>query len=328
VRAGQDFHFGFADSLLAEVGNVEQKRLHFEPEAILQAYENVKPVARRLGVLAPGPRLAGLCYTHVAALGAEIVFPRDGEPKPLPILRSSEEIPRLAEPRDYLSAPLIQARLQVWRRLKERCPDAVDSIGHQLEGPATTAVLIMGSDFLRLPYDQPGFAHRLLDFSTRSALNYARAISEFLGAPIRPGPKGMPDDFAGIFAPGKFEEFVVPYWERVFEGLEATERHLHSELLRVEHLRFLKQLRIDSFDPSADQYLTPELLRRYCPCPFECRIQSWEIHNLSAAELEKMYRRISSFRPHSISFYMQRLEDEPKIRHLLAVARELQEEAS
>jgi len=116
---------------------------------------------------------------------------------------------------------------------------------------------------------------------------------------------------------------VVPCWNQVYEELEATDRHLHSELLRVEHLRFLRQLRIDSFDPSADQYLTPELLHEHCPCRFQSRILSWQIHNLPVRELGKLYRRISSFQPYTISFYMERLEDERKIRYLLDVAREL-----
>jgi len=68
------------------------------------------------------------------------------------------------------------------------------------------------------------------------------------------------DDFAGMFPPAMFNEFVVPYWEETYQGLKATRRSLHSELLRVEHLPYLEQLKIRTSDPSADQYLTPALL--------------------------------------------------------------------
>jgi hypothetical protein len=120
-----------------------------------------------------------------------------------------------------------------------------------------------------------------------------------------------------------FAEFVAPYWERLYQGLQATQRSLHSELLRAEHLPFLKELKIEYYDPSADQYLTPELLRKHCPAKFACCIHNWHVNDLSAQELQAMYRRLATFEPYVISFHLQKLEDEPKIRALLEVAREL-----
>ena len=80
------------------------------------------------------------------------------------------------QPDDYLASPVISQRLSLYERLKERRPDASPTIGHPLEGPVTTAVLLMGQEFLVLPYDDPDRAHALLRFSVASALNYARAI--------------------------------------------------------------------------------------------------------------------------------------------------------
>jgi len=318
---GQEFGFGFTDPLIAEVGGIKQNKLHFDVEAILKAYEKIKPLTRRLGVEPPTPRLAGFCYPHIASLGAEIVFAEDAEPKPFPMIKRPEEIDALTEPKDYLAAPLLQERLKICYEIKRRCPQSPNFIGHPLEGPITTAVLLMGSDFLTLPYDDPKRAHKFLEFCTKSALNYARTISEYFNQPLQ--SNGFPDDFGGMFPPKIFEEFVVTYWEEIFQGLKASERSLHSELLRVEHLPFLKELNIQYFDPSADQYLTPELLHQHCPCKFQSRILSWQIHNLSAEELEALYKKIARFKPYAISFSMDRLEDEPKIKHLLEVARRM-----
>lgn len=319
----QPFSFGFADSALAEAGRVPLRALHFDVDAICRACEAIGPVAERLNIDPPRPRLAGLAYVPLAALGAEVVFPEDGEPNVAPMLGSREEIDRLQEPSDYLAAELIQKRLALVEELRKRHPEAGGSIGHLVEGPVTTATLLLGERFLTLPYDDPARAHRLLEFSVRSAVNYARAISQRTGAGIRPGPRGFPDDFAGMFPPEKFSEFVVPYWDRMYRGLEATERNLHSELLRAEHMPFLKQLGIGVFDPGADQYLTPEILREHCPTRFHLLIQSWHIRDLSASELGEMYRHLASFRPHVISFNMTSLGEEAKIRRLLEVAREM-----
>lgn len=320
---GQAFEFGFTDSLLAEVAGVGQRDLHFDVAAICKAYEAIKPVAKRLGVEAPKPRLAGFAYSHIAALGAKIIF-TEYEPKPLPLISSPEEIDSLGEPKDYLQVGLIRERFRTSAELKRRFQETTHFVGHMYEGPVTSAVLLLGQSFLTLPYDDPARAHRLLQFCVISALNYARAITEHFGeinSPFMPG--GFPDDFAGMFGPDLFKEFVVPYWEQLYEGIKAPQRMLHSELLRVRHLPFLKQLKIDYYDPGVDQYLTPELLRAHCPTNFQCRITEWEVRDLDVKALQMRYRYLAEFEPYSIMFFLTRLQDEPKIKALLDVAQEL-----
>lgn len=319
----QPYVFGFADTALAEAGGVPLDALHRDVEAICRCYEQIAPLARRLNVAPPAPRLAGFSYCHVSALGAEIIFAEGSEPNVIPLLKSPEDIDALEEPDDYLTRGVIPARLSVLERLRRRYPNAVRSIGHPYEGPVTTAALLMGPDFFRLPYEDPVRAHRLLLFCVRSAVNYSRALRNILGELIAPGPVSIPDDFAGIFAPDTFAAFVTPYWDRMYEALQSTKQYLHSELLRPAHLSFLAALDIAEFDPSADQYVTPELLRAQCPVPFTGRIQSWDIANRSCEELQAMYRRIAACRPTRISFYMTFLHEEDKIAAILETAREL-----
>jgi len=304
--------FSFSDSLLAEAGGVPQRSLHTDLEAISEAYSAVKPLAKRLGVEAPVPKLAGFSYAHLAALGCEISF--EGlEPTVSPLFRSPAAIDDLREPEDYLESEIIQQRIKLCKKLHKRYPRSPKNyIGALLEGPVTTAVMIMGSQFLVLPYDDPDRAHRLLKFCTQSAINYANAIREYFGTPIKPKPQGLCDDFAGMFPPAMFNEFVVPYWEETYQGLKATRRSLHSELLRVEHLPYLEQLKIRTFDPSADQYLTPALLHEYCPCEFECRILSWHIRDSAEERMEKIYRDIAKYNPRRIRFSMTSLRQEPR----------------
>ena len=320
---GQAFNFGFVDSLLAETARVPLDALHRDVDAICRGVDETRPLADRLGVEPPLPHLAGFAYPHVSALGAETVFAEGSEPNVIPMIRRPEEIDRLAEPQDYLAAGVVPERLRTLDALLARRPDAVRTIGHTFEGPITTAALLMGQDFFLLPYDDPKRAHRLLSFCVDSACRYARAISARLGSPIEPALVGMPDDFAGMFPPALFAEFVVPYWERLYSGLEATERFLHSELLREGHLPFLKPLGIGIFDPSADQYVTTALLRERCPVPFTARIQSWDLRDHTAAELQALYRELASHEPVSITFHMTSLDEEEKVAALLETAREL-----
>ena len=218
---------------------------------------------------------------------------------------------------------MVPGRLRLAEQLKQRLPDAMVHIGHDFEGPATTAALMMGQSFFTLPYDDPERAHRLLEFVTRSAVNYAKTIRAHQDRPVTGGRQGMADDFAGMFQPELFVEFVVPYWNRMYEGLEAESRFLHSELLRQPHLAYLRQIALDVYDPSVDQYLTPEILKQSCPCAFTLRMWPAEVRDHSADELTAMYRRRASFGPESISFGLSYLSEEPKVAALLDVAREL-----
>jgi len=320
---GNRYSFGLAEYLMTEITGIPLSQMHFDAKAIVKGYESLKPLAERLGIAPPVPRMLGFTYPHIASLGAEMIFSGE-EPTPVPMIKAPEDIDNLREPEDYLKAPLIQKKLSVWKELKSLSPETPNFIGHLYEGPITTAVLLMGEKFLTLPYDDPKMAHKLLSFCTESALHYAEAIKNYFGEKIEPGPVGIPDDFAGMFTPAIFEEFVVPYWERLYQGMKATERYLHSELLRKEHLHFFKVLDIKTFDPSADQYLTPEILTDYCPCDFEFRIKSWEIDNLSPEELVEHYKKIQHYHPASVNFSMSFLRQEEKIKKLLKVAREME----
>ena len=322
----QKFGFGIAESLMAEKAGVSLKSLHFDLEAMIKTAEAVKPLAAELGVPAPDPHIAGFGYPHVAALGAPVEFPEDGEPNVFPIIKTPADIDNLKEPDDYLAAPLIQTRLSLVAELGRRNKNwASQRIGHPMEGPVTTAVLLMGDDFLMLPYDDPKRAHRLLEFCTESALHYIQALHRHFNGdvPMAPGPGGIPDDFAGMLPPDMFDEFVIHYWDSFYTGMQSTSRGLHSELLREAHLPFLKSAKIDRFDPGADQYLTPELLSRKCPCPFQTLIKSWEINDMNSDQLENYYRDIAKCKPFHIRFVLDRMENLDKIKRLLKVAREL-----
>ncbi len=322
---GPRISFGFMDSLLAEVAGIPQAALHLDVDAILRAYEAVQPIARRLGIDPPRPRLAGLAYPHVSTLGCKVTISYDAqEPYVTPCIRRPEDIDHLAEPADYLAGGIVPQRLALCEQIQRRCPEAPAFVGHDYQGPVTTAALLMGQDFFMLPYDDPARAHRLLDFCVRSALNYSRAIRTRLGQATGSRPVGMPDDFAGMFPPEVFAEFVVPYWERMYAGQQATRRHLHCEMLREGHLRYLAGLKISEYDPSVDHYLAPQVLQRSCPVPYGLRIWPSEVVVRSPRELADMYRRLAGFGPTFIMFHLDSLANLPKIEAILQVARRLE----
>lgn len=321
---GQRYSFGIANNILAELAGVRHYDMHVEVDAVIRAADAVAPLAGRLGIEPPRPALYGMSYCHAATLGCPIVNgPGLLEPGCQPCLKSPADIDRLREPKDYLATPLVAQRLALVEELRRRRADASDNIGHDYEGPATTAALMLGPAFFMLPHDDPKRAHRLMEFVTRTAVNYTRVLRARQGHPFGGRPEGICDDFAGIFPPEQFAEFVAPYWEMLYQGLDATERHLHSELLREGHLKHLAGLKIASYDPSVDQFLPADVLKRSCPVPYGLRIWPSQVQSLPTEELVDMYRRYARDGTQFIMFHMHRLQDEPKIVEMLRVAREL-----
>jgi hypothetical protein len=320
--AGIPYQFGFFDSLAAELAGVPMAAMHTDVDAMIAGADAMGPLAERLGVPWPAPHIADLAYVHVSTLGAKVDLPPGAaEPSVSPCIRTSADIDGLREPGDYLAAGLVPRRLKLVAELRRRRPGASPSIGHDMEGPATTAALLMGPEFFTLPHDDPARARKLLAFCTRSALNYARLINDLQGTPLTSDVE-FPDDFAGMFSPSVFRDFVMPCWEQIYRELGATRRSVHCELLRPGHLPMLEELKINSYDPSVDQYLQADDLRRHCRVGYGLRIWPSWVQDKSAEELVALYRRFLADRPQYIMFHLHRPADEPKIAALLSVARE------
>ncbi len=242
---GQPFSFSIANTVGAELAGVSHYSCHVDIDSMIKAAEAMIPLCERLGVPTPRPGMWGMSYNHVSTLGVEIVNgPDKMEPSTKPCIHSVEQIDDLREPDDYLQAGIVPERLAVLRKLVAKWPDANNSIGHPMEGPVTSAVMMMGPDFFMLPYDDPARTHRLMQFITTSTIKFVRILRKELGQPEIARRQGMPDDFAGMFRPELFKEFVMTYWEQVYEELGAPEGTLmlHSELLREEYLLFLEEL--------------------------------------------------------------------------------------
>jgi len=197
-----------------------------------------------------------LAYASLTALGAEITYPPDGEPMvSRPIINSPADLDRLPHLEDVAAAGWIPHLIDMWKYLCEQEGEAVPlSLGN--EGPVTAAVLLRGSEFLMDLHEEPEFVHRVLRRVSDLFILTERTRREVLGQPASGGPVGIADDFAGLLTPPLYREFVVPYYNHIYESLGAERRSLHSELLRPVHLPMLAEFRLDHFDPHTDQHLT------------------------------------------------------------------------
>jgi uroporphyrinogen-III decarboxylase len=205
-------------------------------------------------IVGADPHVAVPAYAQAAALGSTLVInddlvpmlTEDGAP-------NRGDVGRIEIPARYLETEVMARYVRI---REEMCAihGSPVSMGVGLEGPVTTAKLVRGQEFFIDVYEDPSAAHALLDICTESYIRFFTEVRKFLGQ-LCGQSIGIADDFSGLFSPAAYAEFVQPYHRRIYEALGVEHRSLHSELLRRDHLKFLSELKIDSFDPGQDQYL-------------------------------------------------------------------------
>lgn len=322
----QPYSQGINYTYLAEKAGIDFAKLFWDPSVIVEIYrranagmipENIRDVSMQQ---LKGPQLAPIGYGHISALGCPISRPEGGEPHPESIIGSTEYDFVLKEPENYMEVGIMPERRRIAEEVSRLWGNGWKAdIALNAEGPITTAVLMVGSDFLMWPYDNPEAAHRLLAFITRTAVDFILAI----GNCERVDTWFMTDDFSGLLPPEMFDEFVVPYWNEYYRLLGCTKRYMHAELLRPGHLKYLTDAGVVRFDPGVDQYLTPELLQEYSPVPFQLRINDMMIRDYSISELLSLYKYYSSFNPVTIQFNLDHPGEEEKYLALLKLAKEM-----
>lgn len=197
-------------------------------------------------------------YEGVAALGGRLVFSPDHQPMIANqgrILASAEHVDAL-QPADPWRCDRFQQIVSWQRELEQRFPGRVEknSLAGQ-EGPVTTAGLLRGQDFFLDCLADPQRAHRLLDVCTETYIRFYRASDEANGVGDRQAI-GIADDYAGLIKPEMWPEFVLPYYQRIIAALGPRGCHLHTELVRREHLPLLREMNLASLNFGEDQYIT------------------------------------------------------------------------
>ena len=216
-------------------------------------------------------------YVGVAALGATLVYPEDSMPmvarRPI---AGPRDVSRMRIPPSYLKhpamAPFVEMHAFMSRRLG---PRARVGLGGGWEGPVTSAVLLRGQEFFTDLYLNPGAAHALLATVTQSIVAFEREVRELLGRDLDEGV-GICDDFAGLISPAMFPDFVLPYWETIYNAFGPAPRSLHSELLRKDHLALLDEIGLTHVNFGEDQYLTVRDVVSATKIPFSWNVRTIE----------------------------------------------------
>lgn len=242
------------------------------PETVIEVYRRGRPAARELF----GEKI-GLCglmtppisYGHLNVLGAELLFPEDGEVAVAPLANSMTEAIRiLRQPRDMRNSGQLPFYLDFQRRLEEAFPGEKCTLVFKPEGPLTTGYLLRGMDFFTDFYDDPVTFKQMMDAIVDSLIEYFQMLAGFSGKKLPGENAGIADDVAAMIPASLWPELVMPYWSRLFSALTNGTVSAHCEGLHPEQLPLLEEIGLSYYDPSISPVLTPELVAQYCRIPF------------------------------------------------------------
>ena len=275
ARAEAGFSWSVRGCYLAvmKLARVPIRDFFLRPEACIQAYREGRPLLRELfGDWLPPlePATPPVSYGHANCLGAELLFPEDGEVAHThPYASLDEAIERLQEPVDWSTAGMAPFYLEFLEQMRAAFPGETVGFGFGAEGPLTTAYELRGEGFFTDIFDEPEKAREFLRLVTASIVEYRRWTAELMGEAFpHPQSGGMADDLASFIPPQMFDDFVVPFWEQYYTGITTGRRNAHVEDLRRPQLCYLEKIGLSYFDPSISHTGSP---RRCCAMRSACR---------------------------------------------------------
>ncbi|MBW1773122.1 MAG: hypothetical protein JRJ82_09550 [Deltaproteobacteria bacterium] len=167
-----------------------------------------------------------------SAFGCNIEWPESGFPMAQPVLKSMGDVASL-KPIDPLKDGLMPKALEefqyMWDHLDHRYMEEygyLEGVAMSF-GPVELAAVIMGyGDFYLNLRAKPEQMHGLLEITTESVLRWLKAQEKINGRLKR---IGIADHVPGQISQEHFEEFWLPYSNRVVEEFPAATIIYHNE---------------------------------------------------------------------------------------------------
>ena len=309
-------------ALLELVPEISLYDINTNPEASIELYRKGMPLFEEMfdsRVARPGYTTPAISYAHINGLGIDLVFPEHGEVNYEHTGWSLDKLISILEtPVDWISQGMMPFFLDYREKMRAAFPDKKIQIALGYEGPMTTAYELRDSGAFTDIYDEPEKFKRFLSLMTESIIDFAKFRRNLDDLPqVDPSGTGMCDDIASLYAPDKWEEFVLPYQHRYYDGLTQGERSAHIEDLRPELLHFLEDLGLVKFDPSISPQICPTDLRDRCRVPFGWRLGSFHYATLSENDIRDwIYKAIADGASYVFTHVSNNMVNEKTVRKI------------
>jgi len=289
-KAGFTWYVRGSQSALRELTGIPIREFNLKPEACIEAYRKGRPLLQEMfgeDVQLPAPATPAISYGHVNGLGSELVFPEGGEVAHTHIYTSLENgISALKEPVDFASAGMAPFYIDSREKMKDAFPDEEIGFSYGLGGPITTAYELRGDGIFTDVFDNPALTREFLGLVVESILQFHRFHCSVIGIlAMNPDGSGMCDDISSMIPQRMWHEFVLPFWDKYYNGMTTGIRTAHVEDLRPAQLKYLEETGLSYYDPSISPQINPEIIFCECRVPFGWRLGSFHYYNMDCQDV-------------------------------------------
>ena len=175
-----------SNTALRYLAGIPLGEFYLSAEACIEAYHKGLPLFEELfgpEVGLPAFSTPLLKYGHINALGAELKFPKGGEPHHSALFGSPEEgIEHFKKQIDFATAGMTPFYLDYYKKMQQAFPDEQVYFGWQWEGPVTTAWGLLGGSFMYDLFDRPEALAKFMKLCTQSIVEYCRFFCEVISS--------------------------------------------------------------------------------------------------------------------------------------------------
>lgn len=181
-----------------------------------------------------------------SAFGARVVWHHDRPPS-IEAVRGGLKMLADIEPSDPQEHGVMPLILQLYADAeKQLLPRGINIKMVCARGPFAVAGWVLGiTEFMTSLVENPETSHRFLDTMTTTIIAWLRAQLAVLKA-----PEGIMllDDIIGMVSPKMFEQFVRPYYARIFGEFQRLVKVLHNDTPCPHLLEPMSTLGFDVFN--------------------------------------------------------------------------------
>ncbi len=285
------WHIAFCNVTYTEYAGVTYHEYYGSPSVMLEAQLAAKEYAeQRFGVgrfMHPGVDMPSCA--QASFLGMPVIEPDEDEIPYLdsrfPVIRDVadwEQI-RIGDPR---TEGMMARRWEAWQYYRERGYKV--GFGGYGGGVITLGCEISANALLAGLVENPDAARRVLDKMVDCEEVLAKFDCSLRGADFT-GFGYVGDDYAGLLSPAMFREFAVPYYLRLYAGNER--RFMHSELLRAEHLRIVRdEVGVTEFHGAGCELLTLEEMHEIMGSAFWTQLTPQQMLEMTPAQIDEQIK--------------------------------------
>ncbi len=217
-------------SYLCAFAGIREREYYLDWRKMLKAQMLFRDTFSKKGnftVINPVPRPDfGVCI-EASAFGCKMKWPADSSPWVFPIIKDPEDVDKLEVP-DPEHDGLMPFVIEYYNYMREEVPKEIFVGAPIIRGPINLASQLRGMEpFFEDLHLDPELTHKMCKISTEGVIEILKLLEDLIGK--EDFHYVVCDDISGFLSLKHFEEFALPYLQKVFKKFDHPLNMFHND---------------------------------------------------------------------------------------------------